>query len=90
MLPAHGHPFDDLAGRVEAIHDHHAERLEQAAQRRSELDGRPRSRTAATCFPRALVGPMADSETYAHLEHLTIAGEAERWDEGGFLRYRVG
>src|SRR5680860_1101730 len=27
-LPAHGHPFGDLAGRVEAIKDHHVERTE--------------------------------------------------------------
>ena len=29
VLPAHGHPFTDLAGRVDAIKEHHAERLER-------------------------------------------------------------
>src|SRR5437763_8062415 len=29
VLPAHGHPFDDLAGRAKSIHDHHIERLEK-------------------------------------------------------------
>ena len=28
-LPAHGHPFADVPGRVEAIKEHHAERMEQ-------------------------------------------------------------
>ena len=31
VLPAHGHPFTDLPGRVEAIKEHHAERLELLA-----------------------------------------------------------
>ena len=29
VLPAHGHPFDDLPGRTEAIKRHHHERLEK-------------------------------------------------------------
>jgi hypothetical protein len=32
---------------------------------------------------------MAESETFAHLEHLRRDGAAERWDEGGTLVYRV-
>jgi hypothetical protein len=32
---------------------------------------------------------MAESETFAHLEHLRRAGESERWDEDGTLIYRV-
>ena len=32
---------------------------------------------------------MAESETFAHLEHMVHAGEAERWDEDGVLIYRV-
>ena len=27
-LPAHGHPFDDVPGRVDAIKEHHEERME--------------------------------------------------------------
>ncbi len=26
---------------------------------------------------------MAESETFAHLEHMVLAGEAERWDDDG-------
>jgi hypothetical protein len=35
-------------------------------------------------------GPMADSETYAHLEHLRHLGQAERRRERGKLLYQVG
>ena len=40
-------------------------------------------------FPKRHWGVMAESETFAHLEHLVHAGEAERWDEDGLLMYRV-
>jgi hypothetical protein len=40
-------------------------------------------------FPRKHWGIMAESETFAHLEHLVHAGEAERWPEGERLVYRV-
>jgi hypothetical protein len=32
---------------------------------------------------------MAESETFAHLEHLVLGGRAERWEEHGHLLYRV-
>jgi hypothetical protein len=32
---------------------------------------------------------MAESETFAHLEHLAHAGDAERWEEKGMLVYRM-
>jgi len=32
---------------------------------------------------------MAESETYAHLEHLRLLGEAERREEAGLARYLV-
>lgn len=33
-------------------------------------------------------GPMAESETYAHLEHLRLIGEATVDERGAQLRYR--
>jgi len=33
---------------------------------------------------------MAESETFAHLEHLVSEGRAERWTDDGTLVYRVG
>ena len=38
--------------------------------------------------PRAR-GPMADSETYAHLEHLRHAGQADRLERDGGFEYLV-
>ena len=40
-------------------------------------------------FPRKHWGVMAESETFAHLEHLVLEGEAERWSEDGTPVYLV-
>ena len=40
-------------------------------------------------FPKRHWGVMAESETFAHLEHMAHAGVAERWREGDVLMYRV-
>ena len=82
VLPAHGHPFDDLAARCAAIKQHHDERLEKVCAI-SRAFGKPASVAA---FSRKLFkprswGPMAESETYAHLEHLRVAGTAERTED---------
>ncbi len=34
-------------------------------------------------------GQMAESETYAHLEHLRVTGEAESRFADGLLRYHL-
>ncbi len=88
-LPAHGHPFDDLRGRVAAIKEHHAERMELL--RNAGLGLGPATVTSLSheVFPKRHWGTMAESETFAHLEHLVHAGEAERWEEGGMLVYRM-
>ena len=90
VLPAHGHPFDDMVGRVEAIKDHHAERLEKLRSVSNEL-GRPASveEFSQHLFRKERWGSMAESETYAHLEHLRFAGAAERHDEAGVLFYEI-
>ncbi len=81
-LPAHGHPFDDLAGRCEDIKVHHAERLDRVKEI-SRMLGGPASVTAFSqqLFRKRSWGAMAESETYAHLEHLRILGEAERTND---------
>jgi glyoxylase-like metal-dependent hydrolase (beta-lactamase superfamily II) len=88
-LPAHGHPFADVRGRVRAIKEHHSERMELL--RRASLALGPATVVALSheVFPRRHWGTMAESETFAHLEHLVHAGEAERWEEDGMLVYRV-
>jgi glyoxylase-like metal-dependent hydrolase (beta-lactamase superfamily II) len=92
VLPAHGHPFTDLKGRAEAIKAHHHERLEKIHEISRDF-GRPAS---VTEFSRQLFRPrswgsMAESETYAHLEHLRQAGKAESHrDRRGVLYYQSG
>ena len=36
-------------------------------------------------FPKRHWGTMAESETFAHLEHMVNVGMAERWEEGGMF-----
>jgi len=91
VLPAHGHPFDDLPGRVKAIKGHHDERMTQLREASAELGGWagivPLSQKI---FRQQVWGSMAESETYAHLEHLVRIGEAEKRGEGATLEYLVG
>ena len=69
-LPAHGHPFADVPGRVEAIKEHHAERMEHAARRRrSRSVRRPSSSSRTRCsrsgtgarWPRARRSPTSST-----------------------------
>ena len=89
VLPAHGHPFHDLAGRCEDIKDHHATRLQQLVDAAPITDWAPITTWSTFLFSERSRGPMADSETYAHLEHLRLADRADRRpvDEG--FEYRV-
>jgi len=89
VLPAHGLPFDDLAGRVDDIIEHHDARLAQIERLAEEL-GDARVRTySRRLFQERSWGPMAESETYAHLEHLRHLGRVSvRTDDDGYLRYR--
>ena len=75
-LPAHGKPFADIATRCEQIKEHHMGRLDKLRTAAAELD-RPTSVTefSGHLFSPRAQGTMADSETFAHLEHLRIAGE---------------
>ena len=89
VLPAHGHPFGDLAGRVEAIKEHHVERLERIRAVAAAIGPASVTEFSHHLFREARWGPMAESEAYAHLEHLRLAGEAERHDERGRMVYEV-
>lgn len=76
-LPAHGDVFVDLAGRVEAIKRHHRERLDRLVGIARGF-GKPatvRDYSQALFHERSW-GIMAESETYAHLEHLRLLGRA--------------
>ena len=70
-LPAHGHPFDDVPGRVDAIKEHHYERMEKLRDGVArDRAGRASSTLSHELFPERHWGVMAESETFAHLEHL--------------------
>jgi glyoxylase-like metal-dependent hydrolase (beta-lactamase superfamily II) len=79
VLPAHGHPFSDLRARTEAIKRHHDERLEKVKEICRELGPASVAQISRRLFQPRSWGAMAESETYAHLEHLVHAGEAESY-----------
>jgi len=87
VLPAHGHPFDDLAARCEAIKVHHEERLDQVKSIAQELGPASVEAFMRKLFKQRSWGGMAESETYAHLEHLRLMGSAERRssDDGQYI-----
>jgi glyoxylase-like metal-dependent hydrolase (beta-lactamase superfamily II) len=89
VLPAHGHPFQDLAGRAGAIRTHHAERLDTLRRAAGELGSATVEELSQQLFKPRSWGQMAESETYAHLEHLRAIGEAESRDDAGTLRYHL-
>jgi len=91
VLPAHGHPFDDLAARCHAIKRHHHERLDKVKAIGRELGPARVAAFSQRLFRPRSWGAMAESETYAHLEHLRVAGEAEcHADAEGMLVYETG
>jgi glyoxylase-like metal-dependent hydrolase (beta-lactamase superfamily II) len=86
-LPAHGNPFVDLRGRAEHIIEHHEERLDII---REALPAHPDGTVVEfmrVLFKERSWGDMAESETYAHLEHLRERGELERHVHAGVARY---
>ncbi|MDQ1396436.1 MAG: hypothetical protein QOG64_1695 [Acidimicrobiaceae bacterium] len=90
VLPAHGQPFTDLSGRVEKIKIHHVERMEKLRDASVQLGPSTVEDLSHTLFRPAVWGPMAESETYAHLEHLRLAGQAERHErDDGKLIYEI-
>ena len=90
VLPAHGHPFTDLAGRVDHIKRHHDERLAKLRDASDRLGEASVQDYMRELFRERSWGTMAESETYAHLEHLRIDGRAESRGEGGRLLYSIG
>jgi glyoxylase-like metal-dependent hydrolase (beta-lactamase superfamily II) len=87
VLPAHGHPFEDLPGRVKAIKQHHEERIVSLREASAEMGWASVVELSKRIFQPRVWGSMAESETYAHLEHLVTLGEAERRGEAETLEY---
>ncbi len=89
VLPAHGHPFSDLAGRIDQIVAHHDARLAELREISAALGPSTVVDLSRELFRPAVWGMMAESETYAHLEYLRLRGEAERIELDGHVAYRV-
>jgi glyoxylase-like metal-dependent hydrolase (beta-lactamase superfamily II) len=91
VLPAHGHPFTDLAGRAMAIKEHHYDRLDSLKRIGGELGPANVQAYMEKLFKQRSWGEMAESETFAHLEHLRHTGDADMHrDDEGFLIYELG
>jgi glyoxylase-like metal-dependent hydrolase (beta-lactamase superfamily II) len=88
-LPAHGHPFTDLRGRSQHIIDHHGERLDIIRLASAELPNGTVNEYMRVLFRERSWGDMAESETYAHLEHLRALGELERTTAHGMAQYHA-
>jgi glyoxylase-like metal-dependent hydrolase (beta-lactamase superfamily II) len=88
-LPAHGHPFNDLRGRSEHIIEHHGERLDIIREASAELPDGTVNDFMRVLFQERSWGEMAESETYAHLEHLRELGEFVRTSDDGIAHYRA-
>jgi glyoxylase-like metal-dependent hydrolase (beta-lactamase superfamily II) len=80
VLPAHGHPFTHLRARTETIKRHHHERLEKVKAISREIAPATVEAYSRKLFAPRTWGALAESETFAHLEHLRLAGEAERFE----------
>lgn len=89
VLPAHGHPFPNLAGRADDIIGHHEDRLQVIREAGLELGNSPVETYMRRLFKQRSWGDMAASETYAHLEHLRILGQAVQSEKDGLKTYRI-
>ncbi len=89
VLPAHGLVFEDLSGRAEAISRHHRDRLNELKVAGDRLGNGTVEDYMKQLFKPRSWGPMAESETYAHLEHLKLCNEADTNHDGSQLRYTI-
>lgn len=78
VLPAHGLAFEDLPTRVHDIITHHDERLARLEAIAAGVGTAGVRTYSRELFQERSWGPMAESETYAHLEHLRLAHRMSR------------
>ena len=89
VLPAHGMEFADLGGRAESIKVHHLERLQTLRESSNEIGRGTVEDYMKQLFQPRSWGSMAESETYAHLEHLRLQNQAEVTSVDQELRYEI-
>ncbi len=88
-LPAHGLEFTDVAGRCQEIKDHHDERLQKLRDASTATGEASVVELSHHLFKERSWGRMAESETYAHLEHLRLAGEMTSRRVGDDLHFSL-
>lgn len=88
-LPAHGLEFTDVAGRCQEIKVHHDERLQKLRDASAAVGETNVVELSHHLFRERSWGRMAESETYAHLEHLRHAGEMTSRRVGDDLHYAL-
>lgn len=89
VLPAHGLEFHDLGGRADAIKHHHEGRLEKLRQASLAEGALSVEQYSHHLFLPRSWGWMADSETFAHLDHLVRIGQASTSTVNGELRFTI-
>lgn len=85
VLPAHGEPYTDAAGRARELLDHHARRLDALREALTAGATSLQDLSIATFGKRAADRAdrmLALMETYAHLDHLRRTGDAAHTDDG--------
>jgi glyoxylase-like metal-dependent hydrolase (beta-lactamase superfamily II) len=96
VLPGHGSPFQDLAGRVDELIAHHEERLAAIAVQLAHNPQTAYAVAAQLSWRGAEEGwerlepfqrRMALTETIAHLEYLHEEGRVVRETSDGLMRY---
>jgi glyoxylase-like metal-dependent hydrolase (beta-lactamase superfamily II) len=96
VLPGHGHPFHDLAGRVDEIVEHHRQRLDAMhdllhteGQTAYDVAGRLSWKGTRRGWGRLppFQRRMALTETIAHLEYLVTSGRASKQVERDLVYY---
>lgn len=89
VLPAHGDPFVNLVERAQSIAAHHHERLERVGEIAAELGAAPVRDYMRMLFRERSWGPLAASETFAHLEWLRLHKGATRTEVEGLAVYEL-
>jgi len=89
VLPAHGMTFSGLSDRCCDITRHHHERLDILRDTGREIGLGTVEDYMKTLFKERSWGSMAESETYAHLEHLRLTDQASTDNSKPQLRYRI-
>lgn len=89
VLPAHGHPFVDLAGRAKEIWSHHDSRMQRLQEVSADLGPASVQELTQRIFRPERWGFMAESEIFAHMRHLELTGQADRIPGDGPPRFVI-